>query len=386
MSIASTATYSKNQLKPNGFGEIIQEILNPSDVRLNGEREWDIQVNNDGFYSRILAGGSLAFGESYMDGWWDCEALDELFYRLQQAMLKKKIKRPSKSIWSLFRAKWSNLQSRSKVVRVGGIHYNRTSELYQKMLDKRMVYSGAYWKSATNLDEAQEAKLDLICKKIMLEPGMRILDIGCGWGSFAKYAAENYDVEVVGITVSEEQLKLGSEMCRGLPVELRLQDYREIHEHFDRVVSVGMFEHVGAKNYRTFMKSVLQSLAPGSIFLLQTIGALTTNKVMDPWYDKYIFPDSLIPSANQVTKAAEGLFVMEDWHNIGSDYDKTLMAWHANFQKGWDSLKSQYDFRFYRMWTYYLLSSAGSFRARSSQLWQIVFSVGGVNGGYESFR
>ena len=386
MSIASTSTNSIGQPKFNRYREVLQEFLKPADVRLNGERKWDIQINNDGFYSKILTGGSLAFGETYMDGWWECDALDELFYRLQRAMLKKKIKRPSKSIWSLFRAKSLNLQSRSKVVNVGGSHYNRTRELYQTMLDKRMIYSGAYWKSAADLDEAQEAKLDLICRKIMLEPGIRILDIGCGWGGFAKYAAENYGVEVVGITVSEEQFKLGSEMCEGLPVELRLQDYREIDEKFDRIVSVGMFEHVGAKNYRTFMKSVRRCLVPDGIFLLHTIGALTTNKLFDPWINKYIFPDSLTPSASQLCEAAESLFVMEDWHNFGIDYDKTLMEWYANFQNGWDSLKSQFDERFYRMWRYYLLSSAGSFRARSSQLWQIIFSIDGVKGGYESVR
>ena len=386
MASASTSKKSSGQIKSNRYREVLQQFLKPADVRLNGERKWDIQVNNDGFYSKILAGGSLALGESYMDGWWDCEVLDELFYRLQRAILKKKIKRSSKAIWSLFRAKLSNLQSTSKVVRVGGSHYNRTGAVYQKMLDKRMVYSGAYWKSAANLDEAQEAKLDLICRKIMLKPGMRILDIGCGCGSFAKYAVENYDVEVVGITVSKEQFKLGSEMCEGLPIELRLQDYREIDEKFDRIVSVGMFEHVGAKNYRTFMKIVVRSLVPDGIFLLHTIGANTTNTVLDPWINKYIYPDSLIPSARQLTEAAEGLIIMEDWHNIGTDYDKTLMAWHTNFERGWDSLKSQFDKRFYRMWRYYLLSCAGSFRARTNQLWQIVFSINGVRGGYESVR
>ena len=388
MSIASKSTFaiSSGHVKSNGYRDVLQEVLNPADVLLNGARAWDIRVHNEGFYSKILAGGSLAFGETYMDGWWDCDALDELFDRLQQAMVRKKMKRPGKTIRAVLRAKLLNLQNSSKVVDVGGSHYNRTGALYQTMLGKRMVYSGAYWKTATDLDEAQEAKLDLICKKIMLEPGMRVLDIGCGWGSFAKYAAENYDVEVVGITVSEEQFKLGAEMCEGLPVELRLQDYREIDEQFDRVVSVGMFEHVGAKNYKTFMKIVQRCLVPNGLFLLHTIGALTTNKVIDPWFNKYIFPDSLLPSARHITDVAEGLFIMEDWHNIGSDYDKTLMEWHANFQKGWDSLKSHFDERFYRMWKYYLLSSAGTFRARSSQLWQIVFSVEGVKGGYQSIR
>ncbi|TFB09801.1 cyclopropane fatty acyl phospholipid synthase [Candidatus Marinimicrobia bacterium MT.SAG.2] len=386
MAKESTFPNSSGQPKSNRYREVLEEFLKPADIQLNGERKWDIRVNNDAFYSKILVGGSLAFGESYMDGWWDCEALDELFDRLQQAMLKNKMKRPNKSIRSVLRAKLSNLQSRSRAVDVGGTHYNNTGVVYQKMLDKRMVYSGAYWKSASDLDEAQEAKLDLICRKIMLKPGMRLLDIGCGAGSFPKYAVENYDVEVVGITVSEEQLKQGRELCEGLPVELRLQDYREIDEEFDRIVSVGMFEHVGAKNHKTFMKSVLRCLVPDGIFLLHTIGALTTNTVLDPWINKYIYPDSLIPSARHLTEAAEGLFIMEDWHNIGSDYDKTLMAWHAKFEKGWESLRPQFDERFHRMWRYYLLSCAGSFRARSTQLWQIVFSINGVRGGYESVR
>jgi len=373
-------------MKSNRYREALQEFLNPADVRLNGTREWDIQVINEDFYSKILAGGSLAFGESYMDGWWECDALDKLSDRMHQAMVKGSMKRQSKTVWAVLRAKLSNLQSKSKIFDVGGGHYNRGNALFEIMLGKRMAYSSAYWKDAATLDEAQEAKLDLICRKIMLKPGMKILDIGCGWGSFAKYAAENYDVEVVGITVSEEQFKLGTEMCKGLPVELRFQDYREIDEQFDRVVSVGMIEHVGAKNYRTFMQSVKRCLVSDGIFLLHTIGALSTNKVIDPWVNKYIFPDSLLPSARHISKMAENLFIMEDWHSFGADYDKTLMAWHSNFEKQWNSLKSQYDERFYRMWRYYLLFSAGAFRARSTQLWQIVFSVEGVKGGYLSIR
>lgn len=386
MSIAYKTTYSSGYSKPNRYREALQEFLSPADVQLNGSREWDIQVLNEDFYSRILAGGSLALGESYMDGWWECEALDKFSDKLHQAMVKGLMKRQIRSAWAVLRAKLSNLQSKSKVFDVGGGHYNRSNALFEVMLDKRMTYSSAYWEAATNLDEAQEAKLDLICRKIMLKPGMKILDIGCGWGSFAKYAAENYDVEVVGITVSEDQFKLGREMCEGLSVELRLQDYREIDEQFDRVVSVGMIEHVGAKNYRTFMETVKKCLVPDGIFLLHTIGALSTNKVIDPWVNKYIFPDSLLPSARYLSRAAESLFILEDWHSFGADYDKTLMAWDSNFRKGWDSLKSQFDERFYRMWRYYLLVAAGTFRARSTQLWQIVYSGEGVRDGYKSVR
>lgn len=386
MSIAYKTTYSSGYSKPNRYREALQEFLSSADVQLNGSREWDIQVLNEDFYSRILAGGSLALGESYMDGWWECEALDKFSDKLHQAMVKGLMKRQIRSAWAVLRAKLSNLQSKSKVFDVGGGHYNRSNALFEIMLDKRMAYSSAYWEAATDLDEAQEAKLDLICRKIMLKPGMKILDIGCGWGSFAKYAAEKYDVEVVGITVSEDQFKLGKERCEGLPVELRLQDYRELDEQFDRVVSVGMIEHVGAKNYRTFMETVKRCLVPDGIFLLHTIGALSTNKVIDPWVNKYIFPDSLLPSARYISRAIESLFIMEDWHNFGSDYDKTLMAWESNFRKGWDSLKSQFDERFYRMWRYYLLFAAGSFRARSTQLWQVVLSVEGVRDGYKTVR
>ncbi len=254
------------------------------------------------------------------------------------------------------------------------------------MLDQQMAYSCAYGKDAHTLDDAQEAKLDLICRKLKLQPGMKVLDIGCGWGSFAKYAAEKFKVKVIGITVSKEQVKFGNELCQGIPVEIRLEDYRNINEKFDRIVSVGMFEHVGYKNYRTYMKIVYRCLKDDGLFLLHTIGKNNSETSIDPWMNKYIFPDGILPSVKQIAKAIEGLFVMEDWHNFGAYYDKTLMAWYRNFESNWEIIKSDYDKRFYRMWKYYLLSCAGSFRARKIQLWQIVFSKKGVLGGYRPIR
>ncbi|MDH7528362.1 MAG: cyclopropane fatty acyl phospholipid synthase, partial [Ignavibacteria bacterium] len=254
------------------------------------------------------------------------------------------------------------------------------------MLDKRMNYSCAYWKDATNLDEAQENKLELICKKLYLKPGMRVLDIGCGWGAFAKYAAEKYGVEVVGITVSKEQLKLAKELCDGLPVEIRLQDYREVNEKFDRIVSIGMFEHVGYKNYREYFKIAAKNLKDDGIFLLHTIGSNISTKSTDAWTHKYIFPNGMLPSLAQISKTVENLFVIEDVHNFGADYDKTLMAWYNNFKNNWHKLKDKYGERFYRMWEYFLLSCAGAFRARKNQLWQIVLSKKGILGGYSSIR
>jgi cyclopropane-fatty-acyl-phospholipid synthase len=269
---------------------------------------------------------------------------------------------------------------------VGEKHYDIGNQLFIKMLDKRMAYSCGYWKHAHNLNEAQEAKMELICQKIGLKPGMKVLDIGCGWGSFAKYAAEKYAVEVVGITISKNQLELAQNLCQGLPITLRLQDYRNLNESFDRIVSIGQMEHVGYKNYKTYFDVVHKCLADDGIFLLHTIGSNKPVHKADPWFEKYIFPNGMLPAISQLSSAFENKFIMEDWHNFGIYYDKTLMAWYENFNTHWDEIKQDYDDRFYRMWKYYLLACAGAFRARSIQLWQIVFSKNGIPGGYHSIR
>ena len=253
-------------------------------------------------------------------------------------------------------------------------HYDLGNDLYQRMLDKRLVYTCGYWKNADNLDDAQEAKLDLVCRKIGAKPGMKILELGCGWGSFAKFAAEKYGASVLGVTVSKEQVALGMELCKGLPVELRLQDYREVQGTFDAVISIGVMEHVGHKNYSTYMEVVNRCLKEDGIGFVHTIGGNKSITNGEPWTDKYIFPNGMLPSIAQLGTAMERHFVMEDWHNFGPYYDPTLMAWHANFEAAWPDLKEKYGDTFYRMWRYYLLSSAGGFRSRNQQLWQIVFT------------
>ena len=272
------------------------------------------------------------------------------------------------------RAKLFNRQSVNRAFEVGEKHYDLGNDLYKAMLDKRLCYSCAYWKDAKTLDQAQEAKLELVCKKMNVKPGMRILDIGSGWGSFAKYAAEKHGAHVVGLTVSREQLAFGRELCKGLPVEFRLQDYRDIDEPFDAILSIGMMEHVGYKNYHTYMQVIDRCLKEDGIAFLHTIGANQSIAVGEPFSDKYIFPNGMLPSITQLSKAMEGIFVIEDLHNLGPHYDPTLMAWHANFEKAWPDLREKYGERFHRMWRYYLLSSAGAFRSRNQQLWQIVFT------------
>jgi len=370
----------------NRYKKITEEIFELAGVRINGSNPWDIQIHSDEFYRRAITEGELGFGESYMDGWWDAEKVDELVYRILIVQLDEKIQRKLSIIIKLFTVRLFNLQSKQRAFVIGEKHYDLGNDLFQNMLDKRMNYSCAYWKDTNSLDEAQENKLELICRKLYLKPGMRVLDIGCGWGSFGKYAAEKYNVEVIGITVSKEQVELGRKLCEGLPVEFRLMDYRDMNEKFDRIVSVGMFEHVGYKNYRTFFEVVNKCLKDDGLFLLHTIGRIKSLKTLDPWTHKYIFPNAMLPSVAQLSKASENFFVMEDWHNFGVDYDKTLMAWYANFVNNWDKIKSQDSERFSRMWKYYLLSEAATFRARRSQLWQIVLSKNGVPGGYQSVR
>lgn len=363
------------------FKQIISDLLADAGVTVGGGKPWDIEVRDEKFYGRVLRGGSLALGEAYMDGWWDCERLDEFFCRILRAGLDEQV-----ASWTgiplVIAAKLINRQKKSRAFEVGRRHYDIGNDIYQAMLDKRMIYSCAYWQGAGNLDQAQENKLKLICAKLKLKAGMRVLDIGCGWGGLAKYMAGNHGVEVVGVTVSKEQARLAAELCLGLPVSIRLTDYRDISECFDRVVSIGMFEHVGCKNYQTFMKVARRCLKDAGLFLLHTIGGNTSCATIDPWIDRYIFPNAVLPSAKQIAGAAEGKFVIEDWHNFGADYDTTLLHWFANFDRNWPRLTERYGEVFYRMWKYYLLACAGSFRARENQVWQIVFSRRGVLGGY----
>lgn len=374
----------------NIFKKQVLEILNLSGITLNGAKPYDISAHNERLYKRVITGGTLGLGEAYMNGWWDCEKLDEFFYKVLSFGAQNKIKLNWKILLSALFPVLINKQSRKLAFNIGRKHYDLGNDLFQIMLDRRLTYTGAYWSppagKAETLEQAQENKLDLVCRKLNLKPGQKILDIGCGWGSFAKYAAEKYGISATGITVSQEQAELGRQLCAGLPITIALQNYRKLNGTFDHIVSLGMFEHVGPKNYRTYMEVVNRSLKPGGLFLLQTIGGNKSSRSTDPWLDKYIFPGGVIPSIKQIGAAVEKLLVMEDWHNFGPDYDKTLMAWHKNFNAGRETIKQKYGQRFFRMWNYYLLSCAGAFRARHIQLWQIVFSKPGATKAYKSIR
>ncbi len=361
-----------------------EKLAETADIRIGGDRPWDMQIHDERTLQRVLARGTLGLGEAYMDGWWDCAQLDELVRRAQSTELVKHLTSPT-TIARVAQAKVMNLQSRRRAFAIGEHHYDIGTDLYRRMLDSRMIYSCGYWRDADTLDAAQEAKLMLIANKLELEAGMRVLDIGCGWGGAAQFFAEKLGCEVVGVTVSREQAALARERCAGLRVEIRLQDYRELDEPFDRVYSIGMFEHVGVKNYETYTDVVRRCLRdPDSLSLLHTIGGLRSRHQTDPWIEKYIFPNSMLPSVAQTARASEGRLVIEDLQNFGPYYDRTLMAWKANIDAHWHELSDSYDQRFKRMWDFYLLSSAGSFRARKLQLYQFVLSRDGVPSGYEA--
>ena len=362
-----------------------EQMLADADVRLNGQRPTDLVIRDERVFERVFAHGTLGFGEAYMDGDWEAEDLPSLLTRLLKLRLDERLRGPEALLlWA--RARFLDLQRGERTWTIGKAHYDLGNDLFAVMLGKRLVYSCGYWAAATDLDAAQEAKLDLVCRKLQLKPGMRVLDIGCGWGEALKYAAEHYGISGVGITVSAQQAEFARVLCTGLPIEIRLQDYRAVHEHFDAVFSIGMFEHVGARNYERYFDMVRRCLVPDGLSLLHTIGINGVPDRPDPWIERYIFPNSQVPAMSQVAKALESRFVVEDWHNFGADYESTLLAWLANFDAAWPRLASRYDERFRRMWRFYLAASAATFRTRRDQLWQLVLSPRGVPGGYQAPR
>jgi len=353
-------------------------LLKQAGITANGKNPWDMQIYSDRVYLSLVF-GNLWLGETYMNKDWECEQLDDFFYRLLSSGIAKR--KYISDILTFTKAILINAQKITRAYQIGQRHYDIGNNLFKAMLGEYMQYSCGYWKDGTdNLDQAQLQKLDLICKKINLQKGERVLDIGCGWGGFAKYAASKYGAKIVGLTVSEEQAKLAREFCKGENVEILLEDYRKLSGKFDKIVSIGMFEHVGPKNYRTYMQVVNKCLKDNGIFLLHTIVGLGNKTNIDPWIERYIFPNGVIPTMRQIMKAAEGILIAKDNHEFGPYYDKTLMAWWKNFNAAWPELKkdNRYDERFYRMWKYYLLSCAATFRSQTTQLWQIVFTKNGI--------
>ena len=385
---ATLPSGGKRPAEPVPPPQALQALLARADVRIDGQRPWDLRVINPRFYRRLFTSWTLGLGESYVDGDWECDRLDELMTRLLRADLEKQALGWSRlALWAEgLRHALLNLQSPRRAYEVAERHYDAGNDVFEAMLDSRMVYSCGYWQHATTLEQAQVDKLELICRKLQLRAGERLLDIGCGWGGLAQYAAQHFGVKVTGITVSREQLALARSRCAGLPVDLQLRDYRDLRGQFDKVVSVGMFEHVGPKNHTAFLETVRKLLAPEGLFLLHTIGIDATAMATDPWIDRYVFPNGKLPSARELAQSLDGRMIIEDWHNFGPDYDRTLMSWWRNFDAAWPRLERRYGPRFHRLWSYYLLCCAGFFRSRQGQLWQLVLTHRHRSAPYRSVR
>ncbi len=367
--------------------EKVHQLFSRAGVTIDGPRPFDVRIHDERVFGRILSGGTLAAGESYMEGLWDCTAIDELVARLLAARVDRSFQFDLEALTYIIASRFKNLQSKKRASQVADAHYDKHDPIIRGFVGKPVVYTCGYWKDARTLPEAQIAKLDLVCRKIGLKPGDHILDIGCGYGAFAKYAAEKYGASVVGTTISSKgQIAFAKEHTRGLPVEIRSEDYRDTKGKFDHIVSIGMFEAVGPKNFRTYFEKAAELLKDDGIFLLHTIGGPRSVNTTDPWIHKYIFPNGVLPSESQIRRAVDGVFAIKDWHRFGKDYDKTLMAWMKNLDGRASSIKQMYGDTDYRMWRYYLLSCAGSFRAGLNDLWQIALVKPGNHSAYTPVR
>ena len=370
--------------KPPRF---IAELFAECGIAVNGAQAWDIHVHNPAVYHRVLRHGSRGAGDAYMDGWWDSDNLDETMTRLLAGSADARITRflRLRHLGDMARLFFAFRHGAKRAFVVGERHYDIGNDIFEAMLDSRMIYSCGYWQTANDIETAQRDKLEMICRKLKLQPGEHLLDIGCGWGGLAHYAAANFGVKVTGITVSREQQALAQEKCTGLPVEIRLEDYRSTRGQFDKIVSVGMFEHVGTENHATYMDVAHRLLAPEGLFLLHTIGKQVSAPT-DPWIAHHIFPNSRVPAVSEMARAAARHFIVQDWHNFGPDYDRTLMAWLERFDAAWGGLAKRYDERFRRMWRFYLSVSAAAFRSRNLHLWQLMLTHQDARTEYRSIR
>lgn len=368
--------------------KIITDTLGKAGIKINGSNPWDIRVNDDRFFSRVLR-GSLGFGESYMDGDWDVDELDALFRRVLRMKLTRSPLVFMNRVRNDLRARLTNLQTRSGSRAIAEAHYDLDHELYQEFLGPYNQYTCCFFNQAATLEEAEIEKLEMLCNKLDLQPNDRVLDIGCGWGGFSKYAAETRGCKVTGVSISTEQIAYARQYTAGLPVKIIEADYRDLPDmfggqHFDKVLICGMLEHVGYKNYRTIFSIIHHILKDEGRFLLHTIGNSKSTAVVDPWIEKYIFRNSMAPSMEQLATAFEGLLVVQDWENYGLYYAPTLAAWQANFESNWETISAiesekPFDDRFRRMFNYYFLSCKAAFETENLFLWHVVLNKHGLS-------
>jgi cyclopropane-fatty-acyl-phospholipid synthase len=374
---AEASAFTTRRRTASLYERLVASVFLEADVRLDGGRAWDFDVRDDRFYHTVLLKGSLGLGESYVDGWWTCRDLEELIYRLLRSGVERHNRYRPSTLWLAGLARLTNRQTRRRGMKVAEEHYNLGDRVFS-FLGHYKNYSCGYFEGTDDLDVAQRLKLELLCRKLNLQPGERLLDVGGGWGEFARYAAKHYGVEVVSINIADDQIRFAREYCAGHPVKIVKCDYRDATGTYDKIAAIAMLPHVGPRNYREFMQVMHDRLTPNGTLLIECTGGNQSRAYCEPWTNKCIFSGGTIPSLKQLGEAMERLFVLEDLHNFAPSYVHTLRGWHANFQKAWPEMASGASESFRRTFEYFFLSCAAAFRARDLQYWHLVLTKPGT--------
>ena len=330
---------------------------------------------------RFLGRGTLGFGEEYMNGDIEVEGNFAQLMRLGMDPLIGDLKLPLPTRFAFALRYFLSTNTLRRSPRNIAHHYGQGDEFYRLYLDESLTYSCAYYENAADtLEQAQRQKYEHICRKLQLNAGESLVDIGCGWGGMLLYAAQLYKASATGCTLSKPQFDYATEKVRheGLEgsVNVLLQDYRNVRGTFDKFVSVGMFEHVGKKFIPTFMLKARELLKPGGIGLLHTIGKDRSGSV-DPWTLRYIFPGGYIPALNEILHAlADVGLIAIDVENLRMHYALTLEEWARRFERNVERVRMMFDEKFVRMWRMFLEGSAAGFRWGNSRLYQITFTNG----------
>lgn len=355
------------------------QIINNKTSTISTNNNPDIIVNNNNFYTKLLKHGEIGLGESYVDKDWDSNNLEETLYNLiinqkkiENAIIKNSPNLIIKKLLDIPSDIFSTDNTKNDIK----FHYDIGNKLYENMLGKSMLYSCAYfYKQGLSLDEAQYAKLDLIAKKLNLKEGMRVLDIGCGFGTAAIYLSKKFNVNILGISLSKEQINYFNSIYTGTQVQVIYKDYRELtREHnnsYDCIYSIGMFEHIGINNHIDYYNKCFKLLKTNGTMLIHTIVSNKRLYSHNSWITKYIFPGAELPHISDFTKKYTDNWLLQDLQCIGKSYSKTLLAWKKNINDS--SVFNNYDDKFKRTWNYYLLLCSAAFRAREITVFQLVY-------------
>lgn len=371
-------------------------FLEKAGIAIGGPNDFDIHVNDDRFYEMFFKDRTVGAGEAYTEGFWDVKDLKLL---AEKIFLSGKLDHQYGFLNNLI-YQLNKAQGKLKALFDIKKTYDHNIELYRAMLDKRLLYTCAYWNnidySVANLDLAQEQKLELVCQKLGLHQqpkGQSILDYGCGFAGFAKYAHEKYGAKVVGITISKLQYKVAKEICKGLPIEIRFQDYRDIPkgELYDHLVALGIIEHITVKNAREFILNAKSHLKnekyQDNRFVLHGMFTNGTEHRIDPWMEKYIFPGAEIFTFKHLFDMIHGVFYCQDFHPFGPDYSLTADAWYQRLEMNYGNLlPSEQNNEFMRTFEFYLKTASASFLTQRNNLMQMVLTHGPVINGLEPVR